>query len=85
MKFLGILIVAFGLLACGESRSESNPPSPPSPDLWRILEGASAPRQAGPYTYITRRPVVMADGTEIVCATTRSGTALWCKKVEDGS
>ncbi len=88
MKFLGILIVSLGLVACGQvsSDSDSSQAGREVLALWRILEGASHPRDRGPYTYVTRQPIVLADGSQIVCVTTGgSGTAIWCKEVEDGS
>ena len=58
-------------LACGEAR----PQSPPEPAFW-VKVKASA-RGAGPFTYITREPLELADGSQVVCVATLD--ALWCK------
>jgi hypothetical protein len=74
-----VILLALCALGCEfNAHVESGPKEPAKPTFWRTL--TSSPRAPGPYTYITREPVLLPDGTTAVCIATLKD--LWCKEVK---
>lgn len=67
-----VVVIALAALACGEAAVQSRA----EPAFWVKVKAST--RGTGPYTYITREPIAMADGTHVVCVATLN--ALWCKE-----
>ncbi len=63
------------LLGCGPS-SEAGADTHRASTFWKKLQQDA--RAPGPYTYSSRNPIPLADGTHVVCVATSQ--ALWCKE-----
>ncbi len=82
-----IALIAVGSLGCEElDRRRAHAPSgfaddgtTASPTFW--LNAKTNIRAPGPRTYISRSPILLADGTYVVCISTLE--ALWCKEAAE--
>jgi hypothetical protein len=61
----------------GDTSTSSGSTSRPG-GIWTKISGA--PRNYGPYTYVTQDSILLPDGTQVVCVSTPDD--LWCKEVE---
>ncbi len=79
MKYAIVALLALCFLGCGYSQEETaRRERERSESFW--VKHNTSPRSPGPYTYITREPIAMADGTHVVCVATLDG--IWCKEAK---
>ena len=71
------MCVAF-MLGCRPT-SDVGADTPGKPTFWKTVK--SAVRNAGPYTYVVREPILLPDGSRVVCVSTHE--ALWCKEANE--